>query len=81
MKKYLSQIAPYIIITISIINTIINSNFNKEIGRIVSLALIIFTLILFIFIAYINKPLEKNDKIIFLVTLIISGCGLIYIAF
>lgn len=65
MKKYLSQIAAYIIITISIINTIINSNFNKEIGRIVSLALIIFTLILFIFIAYINKPLEKNDKIIF----------------
>lgn len=65
MKKYLSQIAPYIIITISIINTIINSNFNKEIGRIVSLALIIFTLILFIFIAYINKPLEKMIKLYF----------------
>lgn len=81
MKKYLSKIAPYIIIIISIINTIINSNFNREVGRIVSVGLIIFTLILFIFIAYINKPLEKNDKIIFVVTLIITGCGLIHIAF
>ena len=81
MKKYLSKIAPYIIIIISIINTIINSNFNREVGRIVSVGLIIFTLILFIFIDYINKPLEKNDKIIFVVTLIITRCRLIYIAF
>lgn len=81
MKKYLTQIAPYIMIIISIINTIINSNFNREVGSIVSAGLIAFTLILFIFIAYINKPLEKNDKIIFVGTLIITGCGLIHIAF
>ena len=46
MKKYLTKIAPYIIITISIINTIINSNFNRDVGRIVSVGLIILNYLL-----------------------------------
>lgn len=81
MKKYLTKIAPYIIITISIITTIINSKVNTEVGRMLSVGLIIFAFIIFIFIAYINKPLDKKDRVIFIVTSIIAGCGLIYIAF
>ena len=46
-----------------------------------SVGLIIFAFIIFIFIAYINKPLDKKDRVIFIVTSIIAGCGLIYIAF
>lgn len=81
MKKYLTKIVPYIIIIINIITTIINSKVNNEVMRILSVGVIIFTFILFIFIAYINKPLEKIDKAIFIVTSIIATFGLIYIAF
>lgn len=79
-EKNLTRIAAYIIIAMSIITTIINSKVNREVELIISMFVMIFLLIVFIFIAYINKALEKKDKALFVVTTIIVLSGLIYIA-